>query len=98
MTVIPFDPERRRNAPDMPAVPDTPSAEALDAPRGFPLTAPDLPAIEGRILGEAVRRIEQLERSLIAALRENAQNWARAEEAERRLRAMAGKQTQRDRS
>lgn len=61
--------------------------EPADFPQGIEfgfdsLTAPGAADIEQRALREAIRRIDMLERTLIAALKENAGNWARAERAE----------------
>lgn len=73
MTVIPFDPKR--------AAEGSPSREitlhGLTARVSMGARQPDQMA-----LSEARARIDVLERALIATLKENAVNWARAERAE----------------
>lgn len=81
MTVIPFDPTRSR-----PARTGGESSGLAGGPAG--MTAPDSRAGERdpyRMLREANERIDILERALLSTLRENATNWARAEQAEKLL-------------
>ena len=79
MVVIPFNP-KRAGGTGQPRCPGGSIAGACpsgSAPRhgGHPASADD-----------PRERIDVLERALIAALRENAANWARAKRAERLLR------------
>jgi hypothetical protein len=67
MSVIPFNPVRRRPGFGQP----TPKAAAPSAPAGR----------HGPTPGGPDERIELLERTLLDTLRENATNWAMAERA-----------------
>lgn len=72
MAVIPFDPNRARSKglqPGMGAEPMAGNAQPCPAPE------------ENEELEQALHRTHALERLLVATLRQNAVNWARAEYA-----------------